>query len=221
MHGPTSQYFVFDFSYTDRVRYNSARISLFLKFAIFRKFVFIFVSDFTSSVFVFVFKCRSRKRSRGFPTVSILGAGAATAQVQRGWLNIFITSSSQASTVACWFLVFCHLGFYELTSKLEKYRTRNLNYVTKLVMNYRCHPTVLELLSELFFSMRPNWLIACKEGQSMIVLAFPTGHSVIFLFKDAKRGKAPIHHGSTGLKLVEWYLPSATWQGLGKFMNLI
>jgi len=47
------------------------------------------------------------------------------------------------------------------------------------------------------------------------------GHSVIFLFKDAKRGKAPIHHGSTGLKLVEWYLPSATRQGLGKFMNLI
>jgi hypothetical protein len=44
----------------------------------------------------------------------------------------------------------------------------------------------------------------------MIALAFPTGHSVIFLFKDAMREKAPIHHGSTGLKLVERYLPSAT-----------
>ena len=58
-----------DFSYTDRVRHNSARISLFLKFSIFRKFVFVFVSGFTAFAFVFVFKCKSRKRLRGFLTV--------------------------------------------------------------------------------------------------------------------------------------------------------
>ena len=71
MHGPTSQYFVFDFSYTDRVRHNSARISLFSKLSILCKFVFIFISGFTAFAFVFVFKCKSRKWLKGFPTVFI------------------------------------------------------------------------------------------------------------------------------------------------------
>ena len=52
--GPRS-IFRIDFPYTDRVRYNSARISSFSKFLIFRKFVFVFMSDFTVFIFVFVF----------------------------------------------------------------------------------------------------------------------------------------------------------------------
>ena len=59
--GPTGQFHI-DFSYIDRVRHNSARISSFSKFSIFRKFVFVFVSDFTAFTFVLVFKCRSRKQ---------------------------------------------------------------------------------------------------------------------------------------------------------------
>ena len=61
--------FCIDFSYTDRVRYNFARISSFSKFSIFRKFVFVFMSDFTAFAFVFVFKCRNRKQLRGFSTI--------------------------------------------------------------------------------------------------------------------------------------------------------
>ena len=63
--------FRIDFSYIDRVRHNSARISSFSKFSIFRKFVFVFVSDFSAFAFVFVFKCRSRKRLIVFSTVFI------------------------------------------------------------------------------------------------------------------------------------------------------
>jgi len=46
--------FRIDFSYIDRVRHNSARISSFSKFSIFRKFVFVFVSGFIAFAFVFV-----------------------------------------------------------------------------------------------------------------------------------------------------------------------
>ena len=58
-----------DSSYTDRVRYNSARISSFLKFSIFCKFVFVSMPGFTAFVFVFVLKCRSRRWLKSFPTV--------------------------------------------------------------------------------------------------------------------------------------------------------
>ncbi|PUZ42738.1 hypothetical protein GQ55_9G606500 [Panicum hallii var. hallii] len=44
----------------------------------------------------------------------------------------------------------------------EQYRTGNPNYVTKLVRNYRCHPAILELPSELFYG---GELIACKEDE--------------------------------------------------------
>jgi hypothetical protein len=60
--GPTGRYYVFHFSYTDRVQHNSARIGSFSKLSIFRKSAFVFLSGFT--VFAFVFKCRSRN-SRG------------------------------------------------------------------------------------------------------------------------------------------------------------
>ena len=68
--GLTGQFRI-DFSYIDRVRHNSARMSSFSKFSIFRKFVFVFVSGFIAFTFVFVFKCKSRKGLRGFPTVFI------------------------------------------------------------------------------------------------------------------------------------------------------
>ncbi|CAL4920873.1 unnamed protein product [Urochloa decumbens] len=44
----------------------------------------------------------------------------------------------------------------------EQYQTGNPNYVTKLVRNYRCHPAILELPSELFYG---GELIACKEDE--------------------------------------------------------
>jgi len=56
-----------EFSYTDRVRYNSARIVSFSKFSIFRKFVF----GLSAFVFVFIFKCKSRKRLRSSPFDSV------------------------------------------------------------------------------------------------------------------------------------------------------
>ncbi|WVZ55292.1 hypothetical protein U9M48_005971, partial [Paspalum notatum var. saurae] len=44
----------------------------------------------------------------------------------------------------------------------EQYRTGDPNYVTKLVRNYRCHPAILQLPSELFYG---GELIACKEDE--------------------------------------------------------
>ncbi|CAL4912681.1 unnamed protein product [Urochloa decumbens] len=44
----------------------------------------------------------------------------------------------------------------------EQYQTGNPNYVTKLVRNYRCHPAILELPSELFYG---GELIACKKDE--------------------------------------------------------
>ncbi|OEL38228.1 putative RNA helicase SDE3 [Dichanthelium oligosanthes] len=44
----------------------------------------------------------------------------------------------------------------------EQYQSGNPNYVTKLVRNYRCHPAILDLPSELFYG---GELIACKEGE--------------------------------------------------------
>jgi helicase MOV-10 len=49
-----------------------------------------------------------------------------------------------------------------LLFEFEQYETGNLNYVTKLVKNYRCHPTILHLPSELFYG---GELIACSEDE--------------------------------------------------------
>lgn len=46
--------------------------------------------------------------------------------------------------------------------EFEQYETGNPNYVTKLVKNYRCHPAILHLPSELFYG---DELIACKEDK--------------------------------------------------------
>jgi hypothetical protein len=76
--------FRFEFSYTDNVRYNFARIGSFSKFSIFHKVAFVFVSSFTVFTSVFVFKCKSRKRLRSFPTIFILscdGSGKGGAAV--------------------------------------------------------------------------------------------------------------------------------------------
>jgi len=50
-----------------------------------------------------------------------------------------------------------------LLTDFEQYQTGNPNYVTKLVKNYRCHPAILDLPSELFYE---GELIPCKEGES-------------------------------------------------------
>ncbi|KAF0914587.1 hypothetical protein E2562_030663 [Oryza meyeriana var. granulata] len=49
-----------------------------------------------------------------------------------------------------------------LLFEYEQYSTGDPNYVTKLVRNYRCHPAILELPSELFYG---GELIACKEDE--------------------------------------------------------
>ncbi|KAL6901809.1 hypothetical protein ACP4OV_004685 [Aristida adscensionis] len=49
-----------------------------------------------------------------------------------------------------------------LLFEFEQYETANPNYVTKLVRNYRCHPAILHLPSELFYG---GELIACKEDE--------------------------------------------------------
>lgn len=48
----------------------------------------------------------------------------------------------------------------------EQYETGNPNYVMKLVRNYRCHPAILELPSELFYQ---GELIACKEDEDLSI----------------------------------------------------
>jgi hypothetical protein len=75
--------FRIEFSYTDRVRHNFARIGSFSKFSIFRKFAFVFISGFTIFAFVFVFKCKSRKRLRSFSTVFILSGEGCSEKVER------------------------------------------------------------------------------------------------------------------------------------------
>ncbi|KAL6645009.1 hypothetical protein ACP70R_016617 [Stipagrostis hirtigluma subsp. patula] len=49
-----------------------------------------------------------------------------------------------------------------LLFEFEQYETGNPNYVTKLVRNYRCHPAILHLPSELFYG---GELIACKDDE--------------------------------------------------------
>ncbi|TVU48310.1 hypothetical protein EJB05_07943 [Eragrostis curvula] len=49
-----------------------------------------------------------------------------------------------------------------LLFEFEQYETGNPNYVTKLVKNYRCHPAILHLPSELFYE---GDLVACKEDK--------------------------------------------------------
>ncbi|KAF8721229.1 hypothetical protein HU200_023151 [Digitaria exilis] len=44
----------------------------------------------------------------------------------------------------------------------EQYQTGDRNYVTKLVKNYRCHPAILKLPSELFYG---DELVPCKEDE--------------------------------------------------------
>jgi hypothetical protein len=53
MHLALGLIFRVDFSYANRVRYNSAWIGSFLKSSIFRKFMFIFASSFITFAFVF------------------------------------------------------------------------------------------------------------------------------------------------------------------------
>ena len=51
-------------------------------------------------------------------------------------------------------------SYLERLFEYEIYGTGNENFVTKLVRNYRCHPAILELPSDLFYG---GELIACKE----------------------------------------------------------
>jgi hypothetical protein len=58
--------FRIEFSYTDRVWHNFARIGSFSKFSIFHKFAFVFIFGFTIFAFVFIFKNKIRKWLRSF-----------------------------------------------------------------------------------------------------------------------------------------------------------
>lgn len=49
-----------------------------------------------------------------------------------------------------------------LLGEFEQYHSLDANYVTKLVRNYRCHPAILELPSQLFYE---DELIPCKEDE--------------------------------------------------------
>ncbi|PNT78149.1 hypothetical protein BRADI_1g74450v3 [Brachypodium distachyon] len=49
-----------------------------------------------------------------------------------------------------------------LLCDFEQYNAGDPNYVTKLVRNYRCHPAILELPSQLFYG---GELIACKDDK--------------------------------------------------------
>lgn len=51
-------------------------------------------------------------------------------------------------------------SYLERLFECEFYEGEDANYVTKLVRNYRCHPAILELPSNLFYD---GELIACKE----------------------------------------------------------
>lgn len=57
----------------------------------------------------------------------------------------------------------CGLGkpYLERLFECQFYRDGNKNYVKKLLRNYRCHPTILHLPSELFYC---GQLIPCKEN---------------------------------------------------------
>ncbi|KAJ1298699.1 hypothetical protein BS78_01G473800 [Paspalum vaginatum] len=54
------------------------------------------------------------------------------------------------------------ISYLQRLFDFDQYQTGNPNYITKLVRNYRCHPAILELPSELFYGSE---LIACKEDK--------------------------------------------------------
>ncbi|XP_031475278.1 probable RNA helicase SDE3 [Nymphaea colorata] len=56
-------------------------------------------------------------------------------------------------------------SFLERLSDCEIYSRNDRNFMTKLVRNYRCHPSILELPSRLFYNKE---LIACKEEEDDI-----------------------------------------------------
>jgi hypothetical protein len=65
----------------------------------------------------------------------------------------------------------------------------------------------LAFLTGHFLFFFPAGMPVNKENHLlMIALAFLTGNSLFFFWleiKDAMSGRAPVHHGSTGLKLVK------------------
>ncbi|ERN01585.1 probable RNA helicase SDE3 [Amborella trichopoda] len=58
-------------------------------------------------------------------------------------------------------------SFLERLSYCEPYANGDSSFVIKLLRNYRCHPAILELPSNLFYS---GDLIACKEKESDLAL---------------------------------------------------
>ncbi|CAI9262711.1 unnamed protein product [Lactuca saligna] len=58
-------------------------------------------------------------------------------------------------------------SFMERLCESKFYKNGNQNYVTKLVRNYRCHPEILSLPSELFYQ---SDLISCKEADTLYPL---------------------------------------------------
>ncbi|KAK1259712.1 putative RNA helicase SDE3 [Acorus gramineus] len=56
-------------------------------------------------------------------------------------------------------------SYLERLFECDFYRDGDENYVTKLLRNYRCHPSILELPSKLFYK---GELIACKEEEDSL-----------------------------------------------------
>ncbi|KEH37929.1 RNA helicase SDE3-like protein [Medicago truncatula] len=60
------------------------------------------------------------------------------------------------------------VSFLERLFKCELYGSGDVNYITKLVRNYRCHPEILYLPSKLFYF---GELMACRDPSTFMVTA--------------------------------------------------
>lgn len=96
----------------------------------------------------------------------------------------------------------------------EFYNTGNENYVTKLVRNYRCHPEILHLPSELFYN---GELIASKEdtGESVAWVDLLPNRDFPVLFvgiqgRDEREGSNPSWFNRYEISMVVEYIGKLT-----------
>lgn len=101
----------------------------------------------------------------------------------------------------------------------EFYNTGNENYVTKLVRNYRCHPEILHLPSELFYN---GELIASKEdtGESVAwVDLLPNRDFPVLFFgiqgRDEREGSNPSWFNRYEISMVVEYIEKLTEEEKG------
>ncbi|KAI3923183.1 hypothetical protein MKW92_019016 [Papaver armeniacum] len=68
-------------------------------------------------------------------------------------------------------------SYLERLFECKSYNNEDENFVTKLVRNYRCHPSILELPSNLFYK---GGLVACKEEKCSFTDAWESLLPVLF-----------------------------------------